>query len=527
MAPVASAADSTTYLAGVTKGGDVAAGGGRVFVAADNQIVVADAQGALTGAVTGLSGALGLAMAPDGTRLYAALSGSNEVAEIDTAALTITRRIDLAAYPCPSNLSLSGDRLWVGYGCRFTAGGGVLSLDLSATAPEPVTVGVGTYSAPLVAAAGNTLVVGETDINPSDLMVYDVSVTPATLRGEIDGHTYNQGFLNDLAITPDGSMVISVFGSPYQYDGWDTTSLTKIRTYGAEPTFDGYPNAVALSPDGSHVAGGRSPALGAGVALYDTVTAAKTYTNDSSVGEPVAGSLTFSGNDLFSVLKQPSTGRLYLWRLHGATLPASTLTLTAPSSATVLEPFTMTGQLTPANGSAPGTQPLVVTRQLLPNGPSTTLAGVTTAADGKFTVTDTPPAAGNFRYKALWDGSSDSRWSTAVTTISVAKRHPSLTLSGPATGTVGEQLQFSGALDAAGQAPPPGTSLKVHRTVSTDAGTVTTALPAVTPASDGSFSFADTPAESGQYTYTVWWAGNAMFSSVYASHDVTVQGEAG
>jgi DNA-binding beta-propeller fold protein YncE len=82
------AADSTTYLNGATVGGDVAAGAGKVFVAANDRIILANARGELTGAITGLSGVVGLAMTPDGTRLYAALSGSKQVAEIDTADLS-------------------------------------------------------------------------------------------------------------------------------------------------------------------------------------------------------------------------------------------------------------------------------------------------------------------------------------------------------------------------------------------------------------------------------------------------------
>ncbi|MFC4120727.1 YncE family protein [Nonomuraea zeae] len=103
VAPAARAADSTTLLEGVTGVSDLAVGAGKVFVSANDRIVV-----------TGR----------DGTRLYAALSGSNELVEIDTGTLAVTRRLDLAAYPCPATLSLSGDRLWIGYGCYATFGGG-------------------------------------------------------------------------------------------------------------------------------------------------------------------------------------------------------------------------------------------------------------------------------------------------------------------------------------------------------------------------------------------------------------------
>ncbi|MEU4233222.1 hypothetical protein AB0F17_53800 [Nonomuraea sp. NPDC026600] len=161
-APAASAADTTTDL-GVTLDSytaDLAVGGGRVFVPADDRIIVADTGGNLTGGVvTGLSGVRELAMNADDTRLYAALTGSNEVAEIDTASLAVTRRINLSAHPCPSTLALLGERLRVGHGCD-NGPGGVVGLDLSAATPAPVAVGGEHLRAPVLAAAGDTLVVG-------------------------------------------------------------------------------------------------------------------------------------------------------------------------------------------------------------------------------------------------------------------------------------------------------------------------------------------------------------------------------
>jgi YVTN family beta-propeller protein len=517
LAPVASA-DSTTYLNAYLgtyeKGGDVAAGGGKVFIAVKDRIVVTDSLGRPAGAITGLSGAMGLALTPDGTRLYAALSGSNEVAEIDTAGLTITGRIDLAAYPCPSNLSLSGNRLWVGYGCTAYTGD-VVGLDTSAQASEPLQLDINLYAAPLVAAAGNTLVVGEGGTSQGELMVYDVSVTPPALRGVIDGQTNGLGTLHDLTITPDGSMAVSAFDIPSGYEGWDTTSLTKVHHYGEE----GHPQAVAVSPDGTYVAGGS----GSGIALYDAATTAQTYTGDNPGGVLVPGNLAFAGNDIFGVLREPHTGQLYLWRMQGATSPASTLTLTAPSGGTALERLTMTGRLTLPDGSAPGAQPLRATRRL-PDGRSTTIPGATTAEDGTFTITDTPRVGGAIRYDVFWDGNSDFRWSTASVTVMVAKRQSSLTLSGPAKGKVGKELKFSGALEVGGYGPIPGSTLKVLRTVSNDTGTVTTELITLVPADDWSFSFIDTPMIGGQYTYTVQFAGDLATLPAQASHDVTVMG---
>ncbi|MFC7585339.1 YncE family protein [Nonomuraea antimicrobica] len=185
---------------------DLAVGGGRVFVPADDRIIVADTGANLTGSVvTGLSGVRELAMNADDTRLYAALTGSNEVAEIDTASLAVIRRIDLSAHPCPSTLVLLGERLWVGHGCD-NGPGGVVGLDLSAATPAPVTVGGEHLRAPVLAAAGDTLVVGRTSLHHADMLVYDVGGGTPELRGTIDGEEWRMdlptGYRDGTFVSP-------------------------------------------------------------------------------------------------------------------------------------------------------------------------------------------------------------------------------------------------------------------------------------------------------------------------------------
>jgi hypothetical protein len=113
---------------------------------------------------------------------------------------------------------------------------------------------------------------------------------------------------------------------------------------------------------------------------------------------------------VFSVLQYPSGfGPFYLYRMKGATLPGSSVTLTPPPSATAREPLTISGRLTLSDGTAPGAQQLTITRQL-PDGTTSTLPTVTTARDGTFTLTDTPPVASvppaTFSYTAQWDGTT-------------------------------------------------------------------------------------------------------------------------
>jgi hypothetical protein len=226
------------------------------------------------------------------------------------------------------------------------------------------------------------------------------------------------------------------------------------------------------------------------------------------------------------VLNDSFTGRFYLWRLEGATLLASMLSLSGPASGTALEPLTLTGRLTVADGPNPGAQPLAVTRRVS-GGPGETVDGVTTAVDGTFAVTDTPPTSGFVTYDVAWPGDSTHRGSAASVTVDVVKHTSTLTLSGPTIGIARKQLRFTGVLDLGGPAPPAGSPIEVHRTVTNRNGTTTIALPTVATAGDGSFGFADTPTVSGQYTYTVDWRGDDASLPAQASHGVTVRGRPG
>jgi hypothetical protein len=520
VAAPAGADGTVTPLEGVTGVGDVAAGAGKVFVAARDKVVVADSTGTVTGAITGLSGAAGLALNADSSRLYVALQDSAEVAEIDSATLAIRRRISLAAYACPTNLALAGNRLWVGYGCYGQWSGGVVTLDVSAASPTVTRVdGGATYSAPRVAATGTVLAAGTPGLSPADVQVYSVDGASTTLRGTITGDVYNLG---DLAITPDGTTLIAAFGAPYMHVAYDSGTLAEVRRYG-DPSW-GYPNAVAISPDGKYVAAGRngSPRL----SVHTLATGATLAEADSTAGDLVQGAVTFLGSDVFGVLQDWQAGAFFLWRVAGATLPRSAISLTPPASATALEPMTITGRLTLSDGADPGAQRLAVTRTL-PDDSKATLAPVTTAADGTFSVADTPPVGGDVRYDVVWEGNAAYRGSSASVTVPVAKRSPVLTLTGPTTAEAGKRLRLSGSLMLDGRAPSPAATLAVSRTIYNNRqGGVTYQLADVVTDSRGEFRLYDTPTQGGRYVYTVRWAGSAVYEGASADHEVSVSSSA-
>lgn len=512
-APSATAADSLIDL-GVDieymYGSDVVAGNDRVYASVNDRIVAADSRGVLTGAITGLAGADGLAVTPDGTRLYAALRLSNEVAEIDTGSFSITRRFDLAAYPCPRRVAWSGGRLYVGYGCA--SDGGLLGLETTAAQPEPAPIISRLHSFPVPAAAGSTLVVSA----DNETLVYDTSGADVTLRGKLGQASSIVSSQPDITLTSDGSIALTLHGSPSTYNAWDTTSLTLLRGYGT----GGSARAMTVSPDGTSVMGAQYSNGVSSVNVFDAATGESTFTYADSDVEVFAGALTNLGRDAFALVKDDSD-RVHLWRVPDVDLPASTLTLTAPYTVDAVAPLTLTGRLALAEGLAPGGQRVTVARRVESidgNGPREPVAEVTTAADGSFTLADSLPAAGRFRYEAVWDGDAEHRWTKAYTYVTAAKVRSSVSLDLPASATLFEPLTLTGRLTLANGAAPGEQQLTVTRHAPD--GTRLT-LSAVT-AADGAYTLTDTPPAAGRYTYYVSWSGNAAYELSYTSRSVPV-----
>ncbi|MEV4570522.1 Ig-like domain-containing protein [Nonomuraea sp. NPDC049419] len=517
--PAAAAADAVTDL-GVSfpySSAGLAVGGDRVFAAAHDRIIVADTEGNLTGdVVTGLLAIRELALNADGTRLYAALGGRNEVVEIDTASLAVTRRFDLSAR-CPSALALLGERLWVGHGCGGDTGG-VVGLDLSATAPAPVALVDGLRFTPELAAAADTLVVERSDGRFSDVLIYDAGGGTPVLRGTIEGELHRMNGLRALALTPDGTTLVTATDSPFHYTRFDTRTLAATGTYG--DGWDGYAAAVATAGDGAYVAAGRDWGSN-DLTLYDTATGAVMFAADQPDAEALAEGLAFSGQDIFMLLRS-STDRLLLWRVTGTGLPASTLEVTAAMYATVGSPATIEGRLTRADGKPLALKPLMVTRRTV-YGTKEPITGVRTGEDGTFSFEDTPQERGELGYLVYWEGDDRYRRSNAAVTLTVRDRS-TLTLDGPETGTAGTTVQLTGTLTAGGRPPSPGSVITVQRKVFVDDvidGSVR--LPPVTVNDDGTFTLTDTLAIAGRYDYLAQYRGDTASSSAKATHRITVE----
>jgi len=186
------------------------------------------------------------------------------------------------------------------------------------------------------------------------------------------------------------------------------------------------------------------------------------------------------------------------------------LDLIAPGTAVPGRSLTVNGTLASAEALAAG-RTVRVTR----NG--TALTEVSTAADGSFKFTDTPPAEGTYTYAASYAGDATHETATATALVQAAKLPTTVALSAPGSAPRATALTVTGTLSGA-----PFTTGQVVKVTKTDLGhTSGVALADAKVAANGTFTFKDTPQIGGANTYKVSYAGDVSHRS--ATSTATVQ----
>gem|GEM_PF-610985 len=188
----------------------------------------------------------------------------------------------------------------------------------------------------------------------------------------------------------------------------------------------------------------------------------------------------------------------------------TSLHLTAPSTGVPGRQLTVDGTLTSSSALAAG-QVAHITR----NG--TALPDAKTAADGSFTFSDTPPAEGTYTYAASYEGDATHQAASTSGLVQVSKLTTTVTLTAPDTATRTKQLTVSGTLSGSPFAA--GGVVKVTKTDLAHPSGV--ALADAKVATDGSFTFADTPQIGGANTYKVTYGGDTSHTA--ANRSATVQ----
>ena len=416
---------------------------GHLFLSSpgQNEILVTDLAGQQVATITGQDGVLGMALSPDGSTLYAALSTGHAVTAIDTATLQQTASYPLGTGNNPRDVAVQSGKVWVSYYDSAASQGTIGDIDPSAVTPafQAQAAMGGWYGAPDIAADPQdtgVLIAAEPSESPSSVDSYNVSADPATVTA------HESGFQNcenehDLAVAPGGLDFTLACGWPYNHYRYHTADLSPDGSYASTA----YPNAVAFDANGDAAAGSfewYSPDLyiydPSGNTRLNTYDLGGSNTNITLAARGLAWAP--DGSQLFAVLAtptaaDPSVDTYSLRVIDKPTFRQSALTLTGPSTAGITKPVTLKGSLTLGGVAAPAGTAVTVTRTV--SGGADQTFDLTAAADGSYTLTDTPPALGQYTYTASYSGDTNTASATAAQTVNVTLIPTSLTLSTGAT----------------------------------------------------------------------------------------------
>ena len=246
----------------------------RVYVTEDrlNALTVIDADsGRIVQRVSVGSEPAGIALSPEHSALYVALSGGSQLAVIDLETLAVREPIQLDIQPY--------DLAYVAKDTLYVTGKGpgnrppycLVNPSDGTHAP-----GVGLYHNALVRAqpGGPLVLFGQTCLSPASMFRCDRAADPLALEG-VGGHGDIGSNLRDFRLSPDGRRLYICCGAPYHVQILDVATFRPIGQFRTGP----YPRHVALSPDGSRAFVSHG---GEHVDVFDT----NSFLSMGSIGTP-------------------------------------------------------------------------------------------------------------------------------------------------------------------------------------------------------------------------------------------------
>ena len=419
-----------------------------------NAITVTNLSGQPVATIGGQDNVQGIALSPDGSTLYAADEGDDAVSAISTTTLQETVRYPLGTGNAPYGVAVQSGKVWVGY--EGTAGAFIGEIDptmppASAFTPQAVSsffsVGPDLRGDP---ADGGTLLASDSydTIDWASIGSYNVGAAPPTVYQPPSTPGSCSGMVS-YAVLPGGAdFVAACQGTadasqppPTAAVVYNSQTYAQVGSYGAGAV----PVAVAVAPAGPQagtVAAGAGQAPGIAVYPPGAQAPVNEYAVPGSQIWLVNDGLAFSadGSALYAVYQDgggtPGTTVDFFLRVYDSpTVTASAITLSGPAKVIRGHSLTISGKLALTVGQPPAGSRITITRSLAGASGVTTWTR-TTAADGAFSLTDSPPELGAYTYAAAYDGTAATQAATASRAVLVTKIPSSLRLTASAN-TVG------------------------------------------------------------------------------------------
>ena len=313
----------------------------------------------------------GLDISANGQELYVALPWASSLAIISLSTFAIKQTIPLTvapgcvaagvqgrAYVISSDLTGPGSNYPVVVDTNssrqlglITSGGVMYSGDLCITSPDR-----------------HALYLAEHDVNPSTFYRYNLAGDNGTLVKVSDWDT-NPEFINDIAVSPDGSRIYLAAGAPYYIDIRYSSNFTAA----GELQTGAYPTSVALTPDGRYAFAAHDTS---DVDMFDVRTEQLAGAYD--MGGTVQMARALSPTLVYAIVTPPAGGSEELVTVKPTTATTTTSTVTSILATTTTSTATTTATAT--STAAPTTTATVTS--------TTTTVPVTTITTGTATQTN-------------------------------------------------------------------------------------------------------------------------------------------
>ncbi|HUB39953.1 MAG TPA: hypothetical protein VMA72_13970 [Streptosporangiaceae bacterium] len=412
-----------------------------------NAITVTNLSGQLVTTIGGQDNVQGIALSPDGSTLYAADEGDDAVSAISTSTLQQTVQYPLGTGNAPYGVAVQSGKVWVGY--QGTAGAFIGEIDPTmppASAFTPQAMSSFFSAAPDLRgdpSGGGTLLASDSyeTIDWASIGSYNVAAAPPTVYRSPSTPGSCSGMVS-YAVLPGGAdFVAACQGTADASQPPPTAALVyNSQTYAQAGSYQtgAVPVAVAVAPGGPQagtVAAGAGQ--GPGIAVYPP--GAQTPVNEFTVPGSqiwlVNDGLAFSadGSTLYAVYQDgggtPGTAvHFFVRAYHNPTVTASAITLSGPAKVVRGHSLTITGKLALTVGQPPAESRITITRSLAGSS-AVTRRTTTTAANGAFSLSDTPPDLGTYTYTAAYDGTATTQAATASRAVLITKIPSTLRLT--------------------------------------------------------------------------------------------------